>query len=818
MVERLWQDLRHGARSLRRTPGFTVAAVVTLALGIGANTAIFSLVDAVMLRSLPVDRPEELVALRVGDYSYPVFQRFAQRTDLFTGLLATSGISDATIRRSNGQSESAQISFVSGSYFTTLGVGALAGRALTTDDDRLGRPQPVAMLSHGYWQRRFAADPSVVGQQIIVNKAPLTIVGIAPGTFFGEQVGAAPDLWIPLTMWSQVIPGRDLLNSAGTAWLGIIGRIKPGVNLTRAAASLTLDFRQTLLEIFGNRIAPDARRDFERATVSLEPAARGISAFRREFGRPLQLLMAAVALVLLIACANVANLLLIRAVAMRRDIAVRLALGVSRARLFRERLTESALLAALGTAAGLAIGWWAKSGLLQLMSVNAAPLPVHITLDARLLLFVTIVAAGTVILFGVAPAWQSARVDTVAAFKGAPVSGHQRRSGPASLLVVGQVATSIVLLVGAGLVVRTLLNLRGADLGFARERLLIVDVDPRAAGYLGARYRALASRLLARLEAVPGVQSVTLTENGVLTGRDSSTNRMRPVDMTDDSDRLQQERFDPVGPRYFRTMGIPLVAGRDFSEADEASSARVIVINQALARYYFGDASAIGRRMLWRDTRAREVVGVAADVKPRGPRDEIRLRFYLPYQQLPAAELSSIRFAVRTEANPDALAGLLRQSVLAEDSLLPTPTVDTAADLLDRALVQDRAITTLVSVFGALALGIAALGLYATLAYRVVSRRRELGVRAAIGARPADLLALVMREGFLLVAAGTAAGIGGALASSRLVDALLFGVVATDVPTYAAAVAVIFVSAAAACYLPARRAATADPMMSLRTE
>jgi predicted permease len=360
----------------------------------------------------------------------------------------------------------------------------------------------VAVISHGYWVRHFAADPQVVGRQLTVNRAPLTVLGVAPRTFFGERVGASPDVWIPLSMWAQVVPGRDLVRSPGTAWLALMGRLKQDVDSDRASAVLTVDYRQTLMQIFGSRAQPDIRRDIERARVAIEPAARGLSSLSQQFGRPLQLLMTAVAVVLLIACANIANLFLIRAAAMRRETSLRVALGITRARLFRGFVVESVLLAIVSAAAGLALGVWARDALLLVMSGAGGPLPIHAPLDLRLFAFVAAVAAATVVLFGMVPAWSAARVDPLAGIRDMPSAGTRQHSGPASLLVVGQVAASIVLLVGAGLIVRTVMNLRDVELGFASDQLVIVDVDPRAAGYRGEAYRALALQLLDRLGQV----------------------------------------------------------------------------------------------------------------------------------------------------------------------------------------------------------------------------------------------------------------------------------------------------------------------------
>jgi len=810
-------DLRYAWRSLLRAPGFTTAAIVTLALGIGANSAMFSVLDALLLKPLPVTDPNALYVLLEGG-SYRSFLRFRQRTDLFTGVLASSGVQRADLRIGELAIEPITMSLVSGEFFRTLGVRAVAGRTFDVNDDQKSAT-PVAVVSYGFWQRRFAGDPALVGRAITVNHTRVTIVGIVPQTFFGERVGARPELWIPLSLWSQVVPGRDLTDpiaSANTAWLQVIGRLAPTTTVDHANAALTLDYRRVLTDSFGPRIPDDVRPYIERATVTLDSAARGTSLLRMQYALAVQLLMGAVALVLLMACANLANMLLIRAVAARRAVGIQLAMGIGRSRLVRALLTEPILLCVAGAALSVPVARWTTSALLSLISRDSTPIPLNADFDVRVWLFTGTVCALTIVAIGLVPALKSTRIDVLTALRHGP-GNTSARGGPRSLLLIAQVACAIVLLVTAALLARTLANLHASDLGFVTDRLVVVDIDPRKAGYGGERYRALAARLLERLKNLPGAAAATQTENGVLAGRDSSSDRMRPAALLSAAG-LPRARFDFVGPDYFRTLGIPLVGGRDFRDTDGAASPRVLIVSQAMARHYFGDRTPIGERMLWRDQVPWEIVGVAADVKQSGPRDEEPLRFWVPYTQQPGAELASIRYAIRTSADADAMVTAIRNAVTIEDSALSVESIDSATDLLDRSLTRDRAVTTVASVFGLLAAAIAGIGLYATLSYSVARRRAELAMRSAIGARPRDLARLVLTDSAQVMGIGVVLGVAGAVTTSQLLTRLLFGLSPTDARTYLTVVVALTAVAFAASYSPARRAARTQPLAGLRAE
>ena len=816
-LESVWRDVRYSGRVLRRSPGFTLAVVFTLALGLGATTAIFGLLDAVILKPLPVKNPEELV-LVLSPGHYGVFQAFREERDTFVDLFGSGGVTALDVEIQGGVRERASVSLVSGAYFSTLGVSAVSGRTFTAEDDQVSGQHALAVLRDGYWQRRFGRDPRVLGQTIRIGATPITIVGVTPPGFFGEEVGAAPDLWVPLTMWGHVVPGRNLLQSPGTSWVRMVGRIRPGVEMAQAEARLTTIAKRAVAHAFGGDAANEVQKEIAGITVRLAPANNGVSSLRVRFARPLQLMMGAVAVVLLIACANIANLLLARAAARQREIDVRLALGLDRARLIRQLLTESFLLAALGGAAGLGVAWLSREALLRLISADGSRVSVAVATDARLLVFVTVLSFGTAILFGLAPAWRSVRTAIATSLIGRGERGRPARLS--ALLVMAQVALSLVLLMSAGLFLRTLANLRDVDLGFAPERLLIVDVNPHAAGYTGERFLALSARLLDRLAQIPGVSSASVAENVVLMGRNSSTNLMRPVGFLAGPEGFPRTHFDWVGPRYFATMGIPLLAGREFGERDDARATPVVAINEEMARRFFGDANPVGKRLLWGDTGSLEIVAVTGGVRHSGPRDEVQMRFYLPLFQLPQIRSNwipaSSRLVVRTAADPAAIAPVLRQAVAAEEPRLSVASVDAGPDLVTRTLVQERLVATLLAAFGALAAGLACLGLYGLMAYQAVQRTSEIGIRMALGAPPDAVLRAILGQGLAWIAAGVAVGAPLALSGSRLAGNLLFGLSPADPGTLAGAAAVMALLGLLAGYIPARRASRVDPAVALR--
>ncbi len=813
-LDRLAQDVRYGLRTLRRSPGFTTVAVLSLALGIGANTAIFSLLDAVLLRSLPVHRPEELFVMS-GGYSYPGYRTLLERNEVLAELFASNGVGGANVTIGDGPVERAAVSMVSGNYFSALGVSPLAGRTFSPDDDRIAGVHEVAVISHRYWQRRFALDPSILGRAIRISGTPVTVVGITPREFFGETVGAVPDLWVPLTLQPQIMPGRDWLPAKNTSWLSVFGRLATTTDVARAEAQLTIVDRQIAYDRMGANPSAEQRRRADSGSVTLIPADRGLSRLRAQFSRPLQILMALVALVLLIACANVANLMLARAAARQREMALRLALGVSRRRLLQQLLVESVIVSSAGGILGLIVAQWGKDVLLRMVSTTGAPVALQVGLDARMLAFTATICVATGVLFGLAPAWRSAHLDMTSALRSARASAAGTdRTAMSRLLVIGQVAVSLVLLVGAGLFVRSLVNLRSVDLGFAAGGLLLVEVDPTTAGYRDQRYAAVASRLLERFAAVPGVTGVTFSHNGLLQNRDGE-NDLR----AEGSTATAESQVDRVGPRYFSVLGIPLIAGRDFDERDASAPPTVIVINEEMARFYFPGANPIGKRLLvGSPPEGWEIVGVVRTVKQHNPRDVQDRRFYrMMFARPDEPNPVSVRFLVRTAAAPGATLGLLEAAVRAEDKTLPV-TSATVSDLLTRTIVQERTVANLSAALGLIGLTLAGVGLYGLLAYRVVRRTAEIGVRIALGATRGNVLWLILREDLVLVLAGIVLGLPVALASTRLTQSLLFGLSVTDPLTMAAATATMIGIGASAGLVPGWRAVRVHPAVVLRHE
>lgn len=822
-VDGIRQDIRDAVRSLRKSPAFTAVAALTLALAIGGTTAIFSLLDATMLRSLPVRQPEQLVVVRAGGL-YPVYQAFRSRTDVFDQLCAMGGASELAVHIQGTSPERTSVSLVSGSYFTTLGVPAALGRTFTDDEDRAPGGRPVAVISDGYWQRRFARDPAIINRIIRINGTAISIVGVAQAGFSGEEVGVAPDLWIPLSMYGQVVPGRNLLESPGTGWLRMIGRVHAGVRATGPQPVLTRVFQQTLSDVFGPAASDDVRRDIANATVRLEPAATGISTLRAQFGRPLQLLMGGVVVLLVIACANIASLLLARAQARRREIDLRLALGVTRARLVRQLMTESLVLASIGGTVGVLCASWIREGLLRLISADGSRVPLSVPTDLRLLVFVAVATTAAAILFGLAPAWHSARSGLARSLVTRQPGGAPARRLNAAL-VIAQIAMSLVLLTSAGLFLRTMANLRNADLGFVPERLVVLDLNPASAGYSGARAIDLSRRILHRIQALPGVSSVTVSENGLLTGRDKGSNLMRPEGFAAGPEGYPNTKWDVVGPGYFTTSGITVLAGRDFTDRDNVGAPPVAAINEQMARRFFPGVNPIGRRLQWgsgHNQEALQVVAVVRDVKQTDAREAPALRFYFPYFQLalvrPNWMVASTRYLVRTTADGPSVAGSLRQLVAAEDTRLLVTSIDLGPDLVNRTLVRERMLAALLVAFGALAIGLACLGVYGLIAYVVLQRTSEIGIRMALGSQRGAVLWAMLRPAVTWIAIGIGSGLPLALATARAARSQLFGLSPADPRTVAGAVIVMSVLGLLAAFIPARRATHVDPLVALRSD
>jgi len=838
MLETFIQDLRFGLRMLVKTPGITAMAVLSLALGIGANAAIFSLLDAVLLKALPVKQPEQLVFLESGapefkrssNISYAEFERLQAQEQALSGACFFSYTTRVNASVS-GQGEAVEGQMVSGGFFSVLGVPALMGRTFTEADDKESAQQAVVVISHRYWQRRFGANPAVMGQAIILNGVPFTIIGVTQPEFFGVIQGNAPDIFLPSIAGERILPSRFRFRDSSLPFL--MARLKPGLPEPQAAAALTLTLQQSRLATAGG--APEKQSAIQKQTVNLLPAAQGFSGLRQQYSQPLRLLLVAVALVLLIACANVANLLLARSTARRKEIAVRFALGASRFRIMRQLLVESLLLALLGGATGLLLAAWCSSLIVAVVSsgrnpvTSGAQLSLNVPLDSRVVGFTAVVSLLAAIVFGLAPAWRATRLELFPVLKDSASSlGGGARFRWGRLLVVMQVALSLTLLIGAGLFVRSLRNLKSADLGFRRENVLLFSVDPQLAGYQRNQIGPLYQQMLERLSTIPGVQSVSLGRQGLLSGGGTQGSikvpgRIPPADensftQTGGEKEWNAPWFAQVGPRYFETLGMTLLRGRDFSSQDHETTMKVAVVNEAFARYYFGNEDAIGQRFdRGNDGGIVEIVGVIKDAKVTSIQERTPRTFYVPFLQDPGAWRETT-FQIRTAGEPLNLAGTIRTVVQRIDPNLSLFRLRTLAAQVDESIGQERLVTTLASLFGALALLLTCAGLYGVTSYSVSQRTSEIGIRMALGANTGDVLRLIVKQGMALVLLGTAIGLGAAFALTRLLTHLLFGAKATDPLTFAAVTVLLTAIALLACWLPARRAMKVDPLIALRHE
>ena len=835
------QDVRYAIRTLRRTPGFSLVVILTLGLGIGANTAIFSLMDQVLLRLLPVKNPRELVQLdgpgtfrgRTSNdrsFSYPMYVDLRDRNDVFAGLVARFGAS-ATLTARN-QAERVDVELVSGNTFDVLGVSPVLGRALTQNDDRTPGAHPVAVISHSYWKRRFAGSPAVLNQAVTINNTPVTIVGVAPPSFAGVAATQTPDLFMPLTMKGQITPTWNDLDNRASRWVNIVGRLKPGMTADAAKARLDVVYQQ--INEYELKAVPSFAESsqtfherFRAKKLVLHPASQGLSDLRQSVQTPLFVLMAMVGLVLLIACANVANLLLSRASARQKEIAVRLALGAGRRRLIRQTLVESLVLAICGGGVGLVLSIWVGDLLVGVMPFESFTRSLSTEPDLRVGLFTAALALTTALVFGVIPALQASRPELNRTLRdeAGNLSGGTRHARFRKGLVVAQVALSMLLVAGAGLFARSLYNLKTLDTGLNADNLITFRVDPSLNGYDQIRIKRFYDQLVDDIRRIPGVLSASIAQVPVLTGSASS----RTVQVLGYEPK-QDENMNPwtneVGTDYFRTMGMPLVVGREFSDRDAAGAPLVAVVNETFAKYFFGSENPIGRRFGYRsmnDAGGIEIVGVVkdsfyADMR-QGSRDdnETPRVVYTPYQQ--SQELNEMTFYIRGAGNASAaMPEQLRQTVRRADAGMPVFEMQTMEQTVDEALFNERMLALLSASFGLLATGLAAIGLYGVMSYTVARRTREIGIRIALGAERRTVLWLVLREVALMTVIGIGAGVPGALALSRLVQSQLYGIQPSDPMTLMIAALTLSAVGLFAGYLPARRAASVQPVLALRYE
>ena len=831
------QDVRFGLRMLLKNPGFTFIAIFTLALGIGANTAIFSLLNQVLLRRLPVRNPQELVILKSpgpkhghvwsdGDdseiFSYPLYKGLAKNTSVFNGMLARFEFSASVA--SHGQTDRGSGELVTGDYFDVLGVRPALGRVLSPADDDVQGGHPVLVLSYAYWMRHFGGDAGVLNQTILVNNSEMTIVGVAQAGFSGVQVGHTPDIFAPMTMKGQMTPIRNGLDDWNDSFLAVLARRKPGVSMERAQAGINADYPGLLEQQAATlklRKGGKDEKEFMSKKIVLAPGAQGRTTIQRDSGPALMALFAMVALVLLIACTNVANLLLAKAAARQREFAIRSALGATTGRMMRQLLVESFLCAFGGGVLGLIFGVWTMKVLTEAVVSEAMVQGITAEVDGSVLGFAVTATALSALLFGLVPAWRATRIGVSQMLKdqGSTTSAGQGHVRFRKYLVAGQVAFTLLLLTGGALFARTLWNLRKQNLGLSTENLITFSIAPQLSGYDAPRAVILIDQLRERLGTLPGALGVGSSQIPILTGTDMGGNiTVEGRQNLDTDDR--HVNYDAVSPNYFSTMQIPLLEGREFDARDSATNTKVAIINQAMAKLFFSNRNPIGVHLAMgagNDVKPDiEIVGVVKDVKESHVRDADRPYFYRPYSQF--GKLFGMTFYVRTKQDPLLMANNLRETVRGADANLPVYELKTVQRVVDEDLFAERVIAGLSAAFGGLAALLAALGIYGVLAYLVTQRTREIGIRVALGAAAGHVRGLVFKEVGWMVLAGAIVGLPSAYGLARLSESLLYGVHAGDLPIYVASFGIICAVALAACYIPSRRATRIDPIVALRYE
>jgi putative ABC transport system permease protein len=831
----LLQDLRYGLRQLRKSPGFTAVAVLTLALGIGANTAIFGLLDQALLRALPVKEPNRLVVLRYSGnntghvssrsdvklyFSYPMYRDLRDQNTVFSGIIATDW-TQAGLQWHN-QPELVGTELVSGNYFDVLGVQPALGRLLVSSDDTVANANPVAVLSFKYWQRRFGADPSILNQSALVNGHPFTIIGVAQPGFHSVVVGDTPDMFVPMMMKSQVMPGDDEIEDRRSSWLNIVARLKPGVSREQAEAGINPVWhaiRADELKQMGHRTESFSENFVAKSQLSLLDGTKGLSPLRSSVETPLLIVMAMVGLVALMACANVGSLLLVRAAGRLREMSVRYALGARRKRVVQQLLVEGLLLGLTGGVLGIILATPISAVLIKMIwGGNGVDLPFSSHPDLRILAFNFALAVSASLLFSLAPAVQFWRPNLSLALKQQVITG----GGPLRFrrIAVGvQVALSLLLLVGAGLFTGTLHNLKSLDVGFATDHLVTFNIDPSLAGYPPTQNLEVNSRVLHTLAALPGVRSVAATNDTELADDGYSGNiTLEGYAVREDEDMNVEQPF--VSPGYFSSMGMPLLAGREFSDADRTGTQKVAVVNESFARHYFGDPQHALEHYLSSGAGSVkpdiEIVGVVKDAKHRGVRQDVKRTEFTPYLQV--ADPGGMTFYVRTWQSPESAEATIRSAMQALDSKLVLDTFRTMEEQIDENLTAERVVALLAASFGILAALMAAIGLYGVLAYSTAQRTSEIGIRMALGASRASVVRVVLVEVLWLTGIAVAVALPASLVLGMAIRSQLFGISSSDPLTLGLATLVVVVVAIAAALLPARRAAQVDPIRALRYE
>ncbi len=839
-LETMMQDVRYALRRLAKSPGFTFTVLLTLALGVGANTGIFTLLNAVLLKSLPVPDPEQLFLVKQGNspadetlFSYPFFKRLIQQLPDSAALAAMSYVAPCYVGAGHEPRERALGQLVSGNYFQVFETHPVLGRLLSSSDDNKSSSNAAAVISYSYWRQHFAADPDVIGHKFDVNGEPFTIVGVVARGFFGARPGSQPDFWVPLTMQSEVRyhglyrsqgadPAEPWSRQEKIEWLQGIVRVKNSAAVTRLLAVMNQQYRQTQ-----ELLSPDAndmrrQQAISQNRLSLEPGQQGFATLRQQFKEPLFLLMGMAVLVLLISCANIANLVLARAVAQERSHALQLALGADRMRLVQQMLTESLLLSTCGGALGIAIAFWCTRVLPKWIFTEALPIALNLTPDARVLLFSLAIGTATGVLFGLVPAVRSARVNPASAIRAsaANIAGHgaSGRWSAGKTLVASQVALSLVLLVGAGMFLRTLGNYRRLDTGFNRSRILSAHLSTNLVGYKSNEYLPLYRKLIERVNRIPGVRSSAVATCAISDHCPDATDVV--ITETQRGQRRPLSvQFNRVSLDYFKTVGIRLFQGRDFKATDNASSPGVALVNQTyVKRFLNNDGNPVGKEFLSRPDNGPEhyeIVGVVTDARVNDIRQTAPPLIYFPISQHPG-NIDTVE--IRTAAGPRRIEAQVRQAVTDVDYRLPIVEITPLADQLARNLTQERMITRVTTIFGLLALALACLGLYGVMSYTVQRRTSEIGVRLAIGSTRPAILWMILKETLLVIGAGAVFGVAISTVTTRLATRFLFGLSPEDPVTIASAAGLLFLISMAAGILAARRAVLIDPVQALRME